>query len=99
MARCSLSPFSSRCTILLPFQMIRLVAMALLAVTQLSGSLCRGVPGKTTHVRIQFTGRATFRRAVPEAASCIDSFLRPCFCSASTLQSPPRQRITTNSQH
>ncbi|KAJ7439141.1 hypothetical protein B0H11DRAFT_2058331 [Mycena galericulata] len=37
----SLPLLCPRCTILLPFQMIRLVAMALLAVTQLSGSLPR----------------------------------------------------------
>ncbi|KAJ7504054.1 hypothetical protein B0H11DRAFT_1983397 [Mycena galericulata] len=92
MARCSFSPFSFH-------SMIRLVPMALLAVMQLSGGLCRGAQGETMRVRTQFC--ATVRRAVPEAASCIDSFLRPCFCSASTLQCPTRpkvQRITTNSQ-
>ncbi|KAJ7479420.1 hypothetical protein B0H11DRAFT_1275773 [Mycena galericulata] len=45
--------------------MIWLVPMALLAVMQLSGGLCRGAPGETMHVRTQFC--ATVRRAVPEA--------------------------------
>ncbi|KAJ7474657.1 hypothetical protein B0H11DRAFT_2027721 [Mycena galericulata] len=85
MARCSFSPFSFH-------SMIWLVPMALLAVMQLSGGLCRGAPGETMHVRTQCTlcNRSSRRPRGPEATSCIDSFLCPCFCSASTLRCPTR---------